>query len=92
MKMVLPESFKSLLWSYDFSKIDPIQDQRTIIVNAINYGDLEHWRWLRQFYGDATIKQTLSAVPLTEIKPRTRKLVSLVFSVADFNYAPRSVN
>jgi hypothetical protein len=88
---VLPEFFKPILWSYDFSLINPEKNRKIIIINAINYGNLDHWRWLLRYYGKKAIKETLETIPATEIKPRARKLASLVFSVKNFNYAPRSV-
>jgi hypothetical protein len=34
----LPQTFRPLLWSYDFSRIDPLKHKKTIIVQALNYG------------------------------------------------------
>ena len=39
----IPDNFKSILWSYDFSLCDPIKMKNTIITNAISYGNLDHW-------------------------------------------------
>jgi hypothetical protein len=47
----LPKTFRPLLWSYDFSRIDPLKHKKTIIVQALNYGTLAHWLWLVQSYG-----------------------------------------
>lgn len=88
--MKLPQSFRSLLWSYDFSEIDSEKDKKIIIVNAINYGDLEHWRWLVRQYGKETVKNTLENIPATEIRPRALKLAVLIFSLRRLNHAPRS--
>ena len=41
----LPEIFRSLMWSYKFLDINTENDKRGIIVNSINYGDLNHWQW-----------------------------------------------
>jgi len=30
--LTLPETFRPLLWSYDFSRIDPLRHKKTIIV------------------------------------------------------------
>jgi uncharacterized protein DUF6922 len=38
----LPETFRPLLWSYDFSRIDPLKHKKTIILQALNYGTLAH--------------------------------------------------
>jgi len=89
MKTALPETFRSILWSYDFDRIDPLKHRKTIIVQAINYGTLAQWRWLKESYGRDSVRQTLSVVPATEIRPRVRRLASLVFGIDRFNYAPR---
>lgn len=90
--VVLPESFRPLLWSYDFSKIDPEKDMKTIIIQAINYGNLKHWNWIINRYGLPSIKKILTSIVATEIHPRTRKLVSIMFSIKNFNYAPRGTH
>jgi len=86
----LPQSFKPFFWSYDFSKINPQKEKKTVIIQTINYGDLDHWKWLRKYYGKNIIKKILLEIPVTEIKPRTRRLLSLIFNIERFNYAPRS--
>ena len=91
-KNVLPEYFKTVLWSHDFNAIDPIKDKKTIIINAINYGDLRHWKWLNEFYGKNIVAEVLKKSPRTEIRPRVRNLVSILFSINNFNYEPRSFN
>ena len=88
----LPQMFKHLLWSYDFTKLQPTKHKKTIILQAINYGDLKHWRWVNAFYGTAAIKAVLSSVSETEIKPRTRELVSLIFAIPRFNHAQRGAH
>lgn len=87
----IPEFFRPILWSYDFDNIDLKKDKKTIIVNAINYGDLKHWRWLVQFYGKNEIKKILSKIPATQIRPRVLNLVSIIFDIKNFNYVPRGI-
>lgn len=87
--MLLPNSFKPLLWSYNFSRIDPDRDKRTIIINTINYGDLSHWQWIVQYYGKEMVKKILVSIPASELRPRARKLAALLFSITSFNNAPR---
>lgn len=88
----LPEEFKPILWSYDFDRIDPLKHEKTIIVQAINYGTLAHWRWLREQYGREGVRKVLSTVPATEIRPRAQRLASLVFGIDQFNHAPRGTH
>ena len=89
MKRRLPRFFEPLLWSYHFSKIDPEKDKKVIIVNAMNYGDLAHWHWLVSFYGKETVRKVLTGIVTTELRPSVRRLVSLLFSIENFNHAPR---
>jgi hypothetical protein len=88
----LPETFRPLLWSYDVSRIDPLKHKKTIIVQALNYGTLAHWRWLVQSYGREGVRDVLTRVPASEIKPRSLRLAALVFGVERFNYAPRGTH
>ena len=91
-QVTLPKTFRPLLWSYDFSKLDPQRDNKTIIVQALNYGTLSQWRWLVETYGREGIREVLSHVQASEIKPRTLRLASLAFGVEHFNYAPRGTH
>ena len=87
----LPDIFKPILWSYDFEKCDPIKMAKTVVVQAIGYGTLAHWKWIRSFYGDDEIKNILARVPATEIRPKTRLLVETILGFNNWNYAPRGV-
>lgn len=89
--MKLPEFFKPLLWSYNFSKIDTEKNKKVIIVNTINYGDLDHWEWIIKNYGKEVISEVLSDVPVSELRPGARKLASVVFGIKSFNYERRGV-
>jgi hypothetical protein len=88
----VPDTFRPILWSYDFDRVDPVKHQKTLIVQAINYGTLAQWRWLRETYGLDSVRQVLGAVAVTEIRPRVRRLASLMFGVDRFNYAPRGTH
>jgi len=88
-KLLLPEFFKPILWSYKFSDIDIQKHKETIIANAINYGDLKHWHWLVSNYGRNAVAEVLKKIPATGIRPPARRLASVIFSINDFNYVPR---
>lgn len=87
----LPDFFRPILWSYDFSAIDTDKHKEIIIINAINYGNLKHWRWLVSLYGKKTVAGILKEIPVTELRQPARRLASIIFSINDFNYVPRSV-
>jgi hypothetical protein len=88
----LPETFRPLLWSYNFDRIDPVKHQKTIIVQAVNYGTLRHWQWLIENYGRERVREVLSSISATEIKPRSRRLASIIVGVNHFNHAPRGTH
>lgn len=85
----LPSFFGPILWSYEISKIDIKKDKKTIVVQAINYGDLRHWRWIARQYGAGEVRRILSEVPVTELRPRVRRLAALIFGITHWNDAPR---
>ena len=88
----VPQEFRPLMWSYDFDLIDPMANKTALVVQAINYGTLAHWRWLVKNYGREGVREVLSDVPATALRPRARRLASLVFGIDRFNYAPRGTH
>ena len=91
-KARLPDSFRPLFWSYRFEQLELTKDEKTIIIQLINYGDLGHWRWLVREYGITEVKRVLESIPATEIKPRTRALASILFSVSTWRHAHRGAH
>ena len=87
----LPEFFRPLFWSYDFDSLDLANNQKIIILNTINYGDLKHWRWLKNYYGKPAISQVLKSISATELKRRAGKLAEILFEIK-LNYAPRGAH
>jgi len=92
MNEKLPDYFKPVLWSYDFGRLDLDKNKKTVIVGAINYGDLNHWVWLKKNYGEETIRKVLTEARAGEIRPGARRLASIIFGINRFNYAPRGAN
>lgn len=88
-KTKLPESFRHLLWSYRFSEIDPKEHKKTIIVNTLNYGDLDQWRWLIKTYGRRRLKEIIESIPASEFRKPIAILVSLLLGIK-FKYVSRS--
>ena len=88
----LPDSFRPLFWSYRFEELDPSKDKKTVVIQLMNYGSLTHWRWLIGQYGRAEIRNILQSIPATEIKPRTRELASILFSIPAWNHALRGAH
>jgi len=75
----MPDNFKTILWSYDFPLCDPLKMENTVITNAISYGNLDHWQWIKSFYGARNVKRVLDTVSDSAIRPSARKLANLMF-------------
>ena len=86
----IPNSFKSVLWSYNLSRIDPRQAKRTIIVETINHGEWRHWQWIIKAYGKDTIRQLIANIPASEFRPEALALAAAVFGIKKMKYASRS--
>ncbi|MEK7211057.1 MAG: hypothetical protein AAB731_00300 [Patescibacteria group bacterium] len=84
----LPEFFRPLFWSYNFDSLDLGDNRKTIVLTAINYGSLRHWRWVRDYYGKTAVAGIISSVPASELKRRAGKLAEILFKIK-LNYAPR---
>ena len=89
MRTKLPKNFKYLLWSYNFSKIDPEEDIERIIINTINYGNWEHWQWIINYYGEQRVKEVIEDIPESEFRNRALKLISLLLKIKKMKYASR---
>lgn len=87
----LPDFFKSLFWSYNFDEIDPAEQKKLVIINSINYGDLKHWRWIKKYYGEKTVREILESVTASELRPQAGHLAELIFGF-QLNYVPRGSN
>lgn len=81
-KVVLPAHFRPILWSYDFASINPTTHKKTIILQAVNYGDLRHWRWIGKQYGAAAIRRVLRDARNGSVRPSVRPLANVVFGAA----------
>ena len=91
-KLTLPDTFRPLLWSHDFRRIDPMRHKKTIVVQTLNYGTLDQWRWLIRSYGREGVREVLAQISASELKPRALGLAALVFRTNRFNYAPRGTH
>jgi len=89
-KTKMPHFFKSILWSYDISRIDPQRDIRTIVVQTINYGDWEHWRWLLKKYGKPRLRKLVENIPASEFRPEALALATAILDIKKMKYASRS--
>ena len=88
-KAKLPESFRSLLWSYRFSLVDPRENKQRIIINTVNYGDWSHWQWIVRFYGKKELKKIIENTPISEFRKRTLNLICLLLKIDKMKYETR---
>ena len=51
----IPKELKSVLWSYDLSKMDIEKSKKLIIQQVLNYGDWDDLKWLYRAYSKEDI-------------------------------------
>lgn len=78
--MKLPVNFKKILWSYNFDDVDPLKMKKTIVSNSLNYGSINHLKWLLNFYGKDSFIEIVHSIKDTDLKPKTKKLFNKVFN------------
>jgi hypothetical protein len=83
----LPEMFRPLLWSFRWTDIDVEKDKEDIILNAVNEGTLDHWRWLMGAYRKDEIKKILGRRLITEFHPESLRLAQVIFGKFSPRYA-----
>jgi hypothetical protein len=90
-KQGIPESFKPILWGLDWDRLDATADREDIVVNAINEGTLDQWRWIRATYGDAKIRSIIKHRLSSEFHPESMNLARIVFGIKPLTHARRSL-
>jgi hypothetical protein len=60
---MLPQSVKSVLWSYDVSKIDVQVDRQLVISQVLNFGDKEAVDWAVKNYGKGEMRKAALLIP-----------------------------
>ena len=88
----VPDFFRPILWSVDFALVNVEKDKQTLIVQALNYGDLRHLRWIKETYGVGQIAKVLNSVPESEVKPHMGRLAELLFHIQLHQHALRNTN
>ncbi|MFM9024936.1 MAG: DUF6922 domain-containing protein [Planctomycetaceae bacterium] len=54
--MSLPETLRPSFWDCDFATLDPARDRDFIIGRILSAGPWDAIAWLRDAYGDATVR------------------------------------
>ena len=92
MNQMVPEFFRTIVWSSELEKIDPQQHKVLLIIQAINYGDLRHWRWIARQYGAAEVARVIERTPKSAIRPGAYRLAAQVFSISHESPSSRIIN
>ena len=74
----IPVYFKPILWPYDFEKLDSQRNERDIVINAINYGNLVHWFWILKRYGRVEIARVIRGSRPAELRPGALRLAEII--------------
>lgn len=88
-KNALPESFRPILWSFDWDRLGIQKDKEDIIVNTINEGSVDQWRWIRKSYGDSGVRGVLRRRLASEFHPESLSLAKVIFGAKSLPHARR---
>ncbi len=86
-KIQIPDNFKPLLWSLDWTKLDAWEDREDIILAVINGGTMSDWKWISETYGTDAVAKVLGGRLETELYPESRNLAQIMFNVPSFRHA-----
>ena len=59
---MLPQSVKSVLWSYDTNIIDIVADRKLIVSQVLNFGSKEATDWAMSNYGKMGIREVALSI------------------------------
>ena len=79
---MIPTSVKTVLWSYDSSKIDLNKDKKIIVSQVLNLGSEEAISWLFNTYGKKEITNIASSIPITAWDKKSLKLWSIALQIS----------
>ena len=88
-KSALPLSFRPLFWSYRFRDLDIHEDTKLIIKQILLYGDLRQLRWMVKAYTKEKIRNILSRIPETELRPSSVEFAKTVFHITSMPHVRR---
>jgi len=55
--MRVPEGFKAVFWDVEIAGLDRQKHRRYIIERILNFGDIEHFRWMFRVYSKSAIAE-----------------------------------
>jgi hypothetical protein len=77
----LPDFFKPILWSYRLADCDPQKMKRVIIRQALAYGTLAHWQWVRNYYGQPEVVRVLKNFGPNGVREKTFNLAAVLLGL-----------
>ena len=75
MNAIIPTSLQPVLWSQNVSTLDIEKDKPYIIHQVLNFGDMEHIRWLKKVYPMSDLNDTFINKPMKIYYPSTLNFV-----------------
>jgi hypothetical protein len=78
---MLPQSIKSLLWSYDTEKIDLSLNKDLVISQVLNLGNSEATNWLFEYYDIENIKSVAQKIPSGQWNKKSLNYWSLILGI-----------
>ena len=78
---MLERSVKRVLWSYDLGKIDVEKDEKLIINQVLNWGDLKAINWLFKTYKKGRVAEVASKLPVGNWNIKSLNFWSLVLGI-----------
>jgi len=83
MNIVIPQSIKACLWSYDVDRIDfSLYDHRALVIkNVLNHGTNEAISWIRKNFSENEIVDVIKKSSVSDWSKKSLALWSLLFNV-----------
>ncbi|MBI2465337.1 hypothetical protein HYV64_04305 [Candidatus Shapirobacteria bacterium] len=78
---MLPKSVKSVLWSYDTSKIDLDLHKKLIVSSVLNFGNYKATNWLFYKYGKKQVAKIAKRIPVLQWNVKSLNYWSLLLGI-----------
>lgn len=74
---------RSLFWDVDFKKLDARKNAQFIIGRVLDFGDLEEWKAIRDFYGLRKIREAARRHVFSDVRSPNLWAIVLGISLKD---------
>ena len=79
--LIIPQSVRAVLWSYDPELLDIAHHKRVIISQVLNFGTKDALQWLFQTYTKNEITTEANIIPLGQWDKKSLCLWKLVLGI-----------